>query len=338
MTPRPPLEDVLFGPETGARLLTVHTGLAALIGVRILMGPYRKLAGTPDVLFDPVAILRWVHSMPSESVLGALQVVGVLAAIAAVLRRRPRLAFALAWACFLVLAGLRASRGKVQHNDLLLLWVAVPFLLAPVDVRWTDRQPRRDHGWPVRSGMVIAAVIYALSGYHKLATSGLDWAVGDNVRYVMLWGNPVTARWDGLSRWVSDTWWAYKGTGLFILTVELTFPAAVLWRRARPFYVASAVALHAVTYLLLGLDYSAWALVVLLLFVDWPALVTRRRRAAGGGSTLPPEGSMPAPPSPVARLVRMWGAGRPWRSPRRASWSPSASGAPRWAGPTSGTR
>ena len=42
----------------------------------------------------------------------------------------------LAWGCYLVLAGLFGSRGKVMHNDLLLLWTAVPFLQAG-PVLWT---------------------------------------------------------------------------------------------------------------------------------------------------------------------------------------------------------
>ena len=50
---------------------------------------------------------------------------------------------------------------------------------------------------------------------------------------------------------------------------------AVLWARSRWFYVVSAVSLHVATWLLLGLDYWAWAGTVLVLFVDWPEVVER---------------------------------------------------------------
>ena len=279
------LQDVLFGPETGARLLVAHTGLAVLLGARIAFGPYRALAETPDELFDPVAVLDWMSGMPPPAVIVAIQVVGAVAAIAVVLRKQPRLAFAIAWVCLLVLAGLRGSRGKVLHNDLLLLWVAVPFLLAPLEARWGDRRPRRDVGWPIRSGMAIAATIYALAGYHKLRTSGIDWALGDNVRYVLAWGAPAGDTWESVSRWVGDHAWAYKGTGAFILGVEVLFPAALVWRRLQPWFAAAAVSLHLATYLLLGLDYWAWMFAVLLLFVDWPTLVDRMRRTAPSAST-----------------------------------------------------
>jgi hypothetical protein len=270
------LDDALWGPETGARLLVVHVGLSALIGLRIVLGSYRQLANTPDALFDPGPFLAWLPGMPEAWGFGALQVVGGLAALAAVARKHPRIAFGVAWGCYLVLAGLRGSRGKVLHNDLLLLWVSVPFLLAPVAVAWRDRTARRDHGWPVRSAMVIAALIYFFAGYHKVRRSGLDWAIGDNVRYVILWGPTVgAAKWDGLATWVGERLWAAKATGAFILTFELTFPLVVLWRRLQPWYALVAVALHVTTYLLLGLDYWAWACTVLLLFIDWPSVVER---------------------------------------------------------------
>ena len=148
--------------------------------------------------------------------------IGGPAALAAALRRRPRLAFAVAWACYLALAGLRGSRGKVLHNDLLLLWSSVPFLFASVDVSLRDRERRRDLGWTIRSATAIAAVIYCIAGYHKLRRSGFEWAIGDNVRYVMVWGPSVGhATWGALATWVADHAWAYKLTGAFILGFEL---------------------------------------------------------------------------------------------------------------------
>ena len=176
--------DILWGPETSQRLVWVYTALAALIGLRIVLGPYRRLADTPDALFDPVAVLGWLNGMPPASAIIGLQVIGGVAALAAVLRRRPRLAFAVAWVCYLVLAGLRGSRGKILHNDLLALWATVPFLLAPVRaaaVNLRDRVPRRAYGWPIRAAVVIVALVYSLAGYSKLQRSGIDWAIGDNV-------------------------------------------------------------------------------------------------------------------------------------------------------------
>lgn len=274
------LDDVLWGPESPSRLHFVQSALAALIGLRVVLGSYRQLAETPDALFDPVPFLWFLPAMPPAWGFVALQVLGGVAAAAALCRWRIRWTFAGAWLCYLVLAGLRGSRGKVLHNDLLLLWVAVPFLLAPVVAARHDRRPSREHGWPIRVAMVVAALIYFFAGYHKLRRSGLGWAFGDNVRYVMAWGPSVgQAAWEGLATWVSEHSWAAKATGAFILAFEVTFPVVLFKRSLQPIYALVAVSLHVMTYVLLGLDYWAWALTVLILFVDWPALVDRWRSA-----------------------------------------------------------
>lgn len=280
---RAAVDDALWGPETGARLVVVHVGLSLLIGLRIALGSYRQLAITPPALVDPVPLLGWLDRMPSARVFVALQVVGALAALAAALRRRPRLAFAVAWACYLVLAGLRGSRGKVLHNDLLLLWASAPFLLAPAAVDTRDPEPRRRYGWPVRTAIVIVALVYAFAGYHKLRRSGPAWAFGDNMRYVALWGPSIGASgWPGLASWVGEHVWVARASGVFILGLEISFPVVIFVRRSRIAYALAAVFLHITTWLLLGLDYWAWAITVPLVLIDWPALVARTR--AGSAS------------------------------------------------------
>ncbi|HLT70575.1 MAG TPA: hypothetical protein VKZ72_10445 [Acidimicrobiales bacterium] len=276
-------DDALWGPETAARLVFVHTALSALIGVRIVAGSYRQLAETPPALVDPVPILGFLDRMPSAEVFVALQVVGGLAALAAVLRRHPRLAFAVAWVCYLVLAGLRGSRGKVLHNDLLLLWASAPFLLAPVDVDRRDPVPRRRYGWPIRVGIVVTALIYFFAGYHKLRRSGPSWAYGDNMRYIALWGPAIgSSGWEGIARWTGEHIWVARASGVFILGLELAYPVVVFVPKTRLWFAAGAVFLHVSTWFLLGLDYWAWAVTVPLLLVDWPAALARfRERRAG---------------------------------------------------------
>jgi hypothetical protein len=278
--PRRWLDDLLWGPETAARLVVVHAGLSALIGLRIVLGSYRQLADTPAALVDPVPLLGWLQSMPTAEVFVAIQVVGGLAALAAVLRRRPRLAFAVAWVCYLVLAGLRGSRGKVLHNDLLLLWASAPFLLAPAVVDVRDRVARRRYGWPIRTAMVITALVYFLAGYHKLRRSGPSWVYGDNMQYVMLWGPSVgQAQWEGMASWVGEHIWAARASGAFILGLEITFPVVLVVRRLQVWYALATVFLHVTTWWVLGLDYWAWAITVLLVFIDWPAALARGRVA-----------------------------------------------------------
>lgn len=273
------LDDALWGPETGARLAFVHAGLSALIGVRIVAGSYRQLADTPAALVDPVPVLGFLDRMPAAEAFVALQVVGGVAALAAVLRRRPRLAFAVAWVCYLVLAGLRGSRGKVLHNDLLLLWASAPFLLAPAVIDRRDRVARRRYGWPIRVSIVVIALIYFFAGYHKLRRSGPSWAYGDNMRYVALWGPSIgSSGWKDLAQWTGEQIWVSRSGGVFILGIELAFPLVVFVPRLRVWFALGAVFLHATTWFLLGLDYWAWAVTVPLVLIDWPAVARRARR------------------------------------------------------------
>jgi hypothetical protein len=279
------VDDVLWGPETGGRLAVAHIALSVLIGLRIVTGAYWRLAETPDALFDPVPVLGFLGGMPAAWAVVGLQVIGAAAAVLAALRRRPRLTYAIAWVCYLVLAGLFGSRGKMMHNDLLLLWVSAVFLLAPTNVDVHDRKPSRANGWPVRVGMTVAALIYFLAGYHKLRRSGIDWAIGDNFRFIMLWGPTYgRAHWESLARWIGEHLWAAKLSSASLLAFELSFPVVLFVRWLRPVYVVGAVVLHGLTWLLLGLDYWGWAATVAIVFVDWPALAdrlaARRRRAA----------------------------------------------------------
>jgi hypothetical protein len=272
-------QQFLWARETGTRLLVVHVGLSLLIGLRIVLGPYRQLAGTPSELVDPVPLLFWVDRMPSLEVIIGLQVAGGIAALFAVLRWRVRWTFAIAWVCYLVLAGLRGSRGKVMHNDLLLLWTAAPFLLAPLAVSLRDRVARQRYGWPIRAAIAVVALIYFFAGYHKLRRSGPGWVLGDNMSYVLRWGPSIgETPWEGLAYWVANSPWAAHGVAAFILGLEVTFLLVLVYPRLRPWYALAAVILHTGTWVLLGLDYWAWAITVPLVLIDWPAVAQRTRQ------------------------------------------------------------
>jgi hypothetical protein len=274
------LDDILFGPESPARMWFVHVGLAALIGLRVALGPYRQLAGQPAALFRPVPFLAWLDRMPPMEVILAVQIVGAVAALLAVLGRRRRLMFAVAWVAFLVLAGLRASRGKILHNDLLLLLASTPFLLAPAVDTPSSRTPARRFGWPVRSALALVAASYFFTGYWKLRTSGLEWVTGDNMRWILVDVKDTSWRLEGFSLTVAGSPWFWRPTAAAILAFEITFPVVLFWPRIRPLFAVGAIALHALTRFTLGLDYWSYAAVAVLLLIDWPRVWDRIRARA----------------------------------------------------------
>lgn len=281
------LDDTLFGPETARRLMVVHVGLSLIIAYRLVGYPYWKLAETPPALFDAVPVLGWLDQMPAAQVFVAVQVVGAAAALASALRKRPRLAFALAWICLLILAGLRGSRGKVLHNDLLLLWASAPFLFAPALIDLRDRVARRIYGWPIRSAIVITALIYFAAGMKKLVSSGPAWVFSDNMHFVMLWGPSVgQPMLPDLTLWIGEHQWASILSAAGIIGLELTLPIVLFIRRLLPFYALAAVLLHLMTWVVLGLDYWSWILTVPLLFINWPKVWDRVRAKRGAASTV----------------------------------------------------
>jgi len=284
------IERWLFGAEDERRLVAVQVGLVALVGLRVALGPYAQLAGQPDALFRPVWFLRGLGGMPPLAVIVSLQVAGTLAALAAPARRDRwrQVGLVAAWLSLLVLAGLRASRGKVLHNDVLLLLVCVPFLATVA---------RRRSGWQLRTAMVVVAGAYFFAGFHKLRLSGLGWVTSDNVQNVLtVASRSGRVRFPEVAELVAGNAAACKLLGAAILALEVTFPV-VLWRAgARPYYAATAALFHAGTWLLLGIDYWLWAAVTPLVLVGWGAGRPRRRHL---GRPVPGRARPPAPAVPA---------------------------------------
>ena len=275
------LDDALWGTESPARLDFTMRALAVLIAFRVGIGPYQELAALPDALFEPVPILAWLPAMPPRVVIAVVQLVVVVASAAVVFRRYPRAAYRVAWVGYLFVAALWGSRGKVVHNDLLLLWGAAPFLAAPCVGDPADREPSTRTGWPVRVSIVVIALIYLFAGYHKLRRSGPSWVYGENMEWVMLWGPAYGAPgWKAVTDWVGSNALAARVSAAFIIGLELVFPLAIWHRRVRPLIALAAVTLHAGTWVLLGLDYWAWAATVAIVLIDWPAVWARRRSPA----------------------------------------------------------
>ena len=265
------------------------TGLAALIGVQLAFFPWSELAELPPSLFRPVPVLSFLDDMPSAGVIVALQAIGVIAAVLATVGWRRPVTFFLAWLPYLALAGLRASRGKIQHNDLLLLIAAVPFLLAP-PTRWLARastEPSRRWGWPIPTALTFVAGAYFFTGLRKLLASGVAWVASDNMRWILYAGANGKAKVPEVALFIADRPWLAHVMAAGVMAYELGFPFLLASRRTRPALVVLAFVFHGGTWLALGLDYWKYAIVVTLLLVDWRRLALRLRRARMKGWTTP---------------------------------------------------
>jgi hypothetical protein len=264
----------LFAPGPASRLWGVRFGLTALMAYRFLVGQWEDLAGQPAALFRPPLFLRWLDQMPSERVILTLHLVGLVAAVLALIGRKVRVTFAVAWLCFVVLEGLIDSRVKISHNQVLLILACVPVLLAPAVSSWKDRRRSVAFGWPVQAALVVLASAYFFTGLGKVLKSGWSWVASDNLRWVLAAGvrsdKPPT---DGIAQFVVDHPGLAHLVAFGAIAIELGFVLVVFVRRSRPWFALGSVAIHVGTYLCLGLEYGSWMGTALIVLLPWERLL-----------------------------------------------------------------
>ena len=270
------LDGWLFVEGPAGRVRAMRLLLAVVIGLRVALGPYRGLAGQPAALFRPVWFLSWLPHMPPLGVILAVQVIGAAAAALAALAWRERGTFLVAWASLLVLAGVRASRGKVMHNDVLLLLVSFAVVLAPVGQRLLDRRRSMAWGWPVQTALAVVGGAYFLTGFQKVVASGPAWVFSDNLRNVMYRAaSSGRAPTESVALFIADRPLVAHLVALATITIELGAVSIWVWPRVRPWYLLAITVLHVGIYLTHGLDYWAWIATTSIVLIDWSAVAAR---------------------------------------------------------------
>ena len=275
-------EAWLFAPGDPRRLAAVRIGLCALLAARLAGGPYPELATQPQALFRPISFLRLLDRMPSPEAVAVLQAFALGAAVLATVGLLTRFTLPAAWLAALPLVAMTSSLGKVVHNDVLLLLCLVPLLPSNAGAAWSldaRLRPTAQHGpafaWPVRTAMVVVAGAYFFSGLAKLLHAGPAWVASGNLRWVLYASSDAQPEPNPYALFVADRPLLAQLVAAATLAVELGFPL-VLWRpRLAWLFVPAALAMHAGIGLAMRLDYSVMAAVVLVVLVDWPALIDR---------------------------------------------------------------
>ena len=255
------------GGRPGTPLAVARAALAVVLGLRLALSPFTAAVGQPDALWLPRGTGLLFPDPPSVAVVVALQVAGAGAAMLHLWRRR-LVPLVVAWACLLLLAGLRTSLGKILHNDVLLLVAALPLLLAgPAS---DDEEPRT----ALDAAAAIVLLSYLSAVWWKLLRSGPAWALSDNLRWALAAGRGGS-RWPALTEWLVDHPVVCIGLACSILALELGAPMVWLAPRLAPAFVAAAALMHAGTWLVLGLDYWAHLATVALVLLPWARMRAR---------------------------------------------------------------
>jgi hypothetical protein len=282
------VHDAFFRPETPARLVVLQGGFMVFFAARLLVEPAHRLTPQPPGLFRPVPMIELLDRMPPKWIVILGEVIVLLAAAAWFLAGRSptwrargrRIAYVTGWVVFLLLATLPASRGKIWHRDLLLIWGSAPLLVAPTDGSLTDRVATRRAGFAVNSSIAMLSVAYFCTGFQKLKASGLEWIFSDNLQWALYWGRVRgdPPPWRELAFFIADRPWLSQLSAAFIVAFEVGFILVLFFPRTRPAFIVAAWTFHVGTYLMLGLDYWFYAFVVTLVLVDWPKAIDRVRR------------------------------------------------------------
>jgi|SRR5947209_4155835 len=271
----------LFAPGDARRLAAIRIGLCGALAWRLATVDFAVAARRPD-LFQPRVYMQVFSGTPSPGLVAALQVCGVAAAVLAAAGLVVRASLPAAFACALFLEGLRNSAGRIIVGDaLLLLCLLVLIASSSAADTWVVRRPGTRgygvrYGWPVRTAMVLVALSYLFAGLQKWRHAGASWFTSGNLRWILYASSDRARHPNHLALFVAGHPLLAHVLAAGALLLETTFVLVLFLPRLRWVYVPGVVALHAGIWLAMGLNYSAQLLTVVIVFVDWPALLAPR--------------------------------------------------------------
>lgn len=293
------VEDFIFAPEDARRLAALRIGLFGLLAYRLAVVDYGFVAGQPATLFDPVSLFHLLSAMPSAELTSLIQPLAVIVAVLAAAGALPRATFPLALGLAVFLNLMLNSTGKIVHNDVLLILCLLPLVATPRTAarEWSvgslhrrrlaqsgSPEPGAAYGWPIRTAMVIVALSYLFVGLQKLRYSGIDWVTSDNLRWVLYGASDGRADPNAVGLLIADRAWLSHLLAAGTVALEVGFIACLPLARLRWIFVPGVVAMHLGIWLMMGLDYSAQLLTVIIVFVNWVTVFEylRRRQSVGG--------------------------------------------------------
>jgi hypothetical protein len=102
----------------------------------------------------------------------------------------------------------------------------------------------------------------------------------DNLRWILYASSDTHSHPNELALFVADRPLLAHLFAAGSLLLETSFPLVLFVPRLRWLLVPGAVSMHLGILLTMGLDYSALAATVVIVFVDWPVVVAWVRRSA----------------------------------------------------------
>ncbi|MGB7946617.1 MAG: DCC1-like thiol-disulfide oxidoreductase family protein, partial [Candidatus Binatia bacterium] len=179
--------------------------------------------------------------------------------------------------------------GKVDHYHHLVWFPAILAASRCGDVFSVDAVMgawrRADHGLteppeasnayalPLRFVWLLIGIMYFFPGFAKLWTSGFDWALSDNIKYLMY------DKWDYPHGWmpffrIDQYPVLYRLGGIATIVFEMSFIFLIFFPSLRIFAVAGGFAFHTMTELFLRISFRD-LLRCYVVFFDWNMIFRR---------------------------------------------------------------
>ena len=236
-----------------------------------------------DVLF-----MNWLPFVaPHTSLLVTVAVVlFFIAIIGAFVGFKTKWAILLFVLCGFYLFGIPNFYGKINHNHH-ILWFATILAFSPCGDRlsvdaWLSRRrglkmkTRSSTSYQVPFIMIwcLMGIIYFFPGFWKLWTSGLDWALTDNMR------NQMYYKWMQLDGWMP--WFRmdhypflYRSVGFFVLVFEVFFIGLIFHHRTRKLAILGGLLFHLGSWLFMDIFFVVLVLAYTT-FVPWDRIFLKQ--------------------------------------------------------------
>ncbi len=246
--------------------------------------------------WEPIGIHRLLAlPVASPEVLGVLDGVFVLALALACIGLFTRFAMLTAFAVGTYLLGLGSSFFKVDHGANLVVFTMLVLSLSragdafSLDA-WLARRrgvpapaPSGEYTWPIRFVWLLVVAMYASAGISKLMVSGVDWALSDNLRNLLLRHHYSHAPPTRLGVWVAKSPELCRAFALGALGLELLCPLALFVPRLRAAIGLSLFAMQLGIYLMMGVLFPG-ALAPVVFWIPWNELLDRFPRTRGAAT------------------------------------------------------
>jgi len=164
--------------------------------------------------------------------------------------------------------GLPNQWGVTFHTDapIVLLLLVLAFARLGDDLAFPPRRRPRaapaadgEYRWPLVAARLTLCLVFLAAGLSKCLAGGWDWIASDHLARLLLKQQVTSRPWLDWGVMVAAQPLLYHGLAALTVAIELAYPLALVWRRARPLLVTGGVLLLLGFAALVGPRFAALA-------------------------------------------------------------------------------